>query len=298
MMKITGFLLLSLASSISAAPAIVWKKDVTDSQYSSKLVKTSNLISELILHPPDESQIAATIFVLGRAANGLENLSVLASSGSLPQIASKYVDASFIHSHVEGAESANSITRDARMEGGKRVLEISLDEFTLKMASLLKDSELDSFEKVIISKPEKEATIREKALLAADVLIVNIPANTDANEIDKVVVEALDNSSIRTVVLIGVRSHNEVKHERAMQSRRKMTVVSKHQGRRLEDAANANGADETTGVYYVHMTPNIFAGILYTFFFAFLTYTGINCMSMIAGQDVYVHKMPTIGREA
>jgi BarA-like signal transduction histidine kinase len=298
MMKITVFWLLSLVPSATAAPAIVWKKDITDSYHSSKLVKSSSLISDLILSPHDETQIAAAVFVLGRASNGLENLSVLASSGSLPQLASKYSSASVIHSHVDGVESVSSISRDARKEGGKRVLEVSLDEFSQKAASLGQSVMQDTGDSILFSKAGKEATLREKALATADVFIVNIPASTNPDEIDFAVVKALENKSIRSVVLVGVRSHNEVKYERSMQSRRKMTVTAKHSGRRLVDAAGANAADETTGVYYVHMTPNIFAGILYTFFFAFLTYTGINCMGMIAGQDVYVHKMPTIGREA
>jgi hypothetical protein len=32
--------------------------------------------------------------------------------------------------------------------------------------------------------------------------------------------------------------------------------------------------------------------------FAFITYTGFSCMGMITGQDVFVAKMPTVGREA
>jgi hypothetical protein len=71
-------------------------------------------------------------------------------------------------------------------------------------------------------------------------------------------------------------------------------------GRRLEqqnDDANAGNKD-MTGVYYVQMTPNILAGILFGLLFAFIAYTGISCMGMITGQDVFVTKMPTVGREA
>ena len=77
-------------------------------------------------------------------------------------------------------------------------------------------------------------------------------------------------------------------------------------GRRLEDMQQEEGQnqnnkqadDDMAGVYYVSMTPNILAGILFTLLFAVTTWIGVTCMGMIAGQDVYVKKMPPVGREA
>ena len=53
-----------------------------------------------------------------------------------------------------------------------------------------------------------------------------------------------------------------------------------------------------SGVYYVLMTPNILAGILFLLLFTLIAMIGLNCMGAIAGQDVFVSKMPTVGREA
>merc|ERR1712032_443609 len=91
---------------------------------------------------------------------------------------------------------------------------------------------------------------------------------------------------------------------------RKLAVISKFSGRkmatagrRLEDEANNeknqnNNGQDQEGVYYVNMTPNIFAGLLFFFMFVFTAHLGLTCMNMIEGQDVYVKKMPVIGREA
>jgi hypothetical protein len=53
-----------------------------------------------------------------------------------------------------------------------------------------------------------------------------------------------------------------------------------------------------SGVYYVSMTPNILAGLLFFLLFAVVTYIGISCMGMISGVSVYETKKPSIGREA
>ena len=53
-----------------------------------------------------------------------------------------------------------------------------------------------------------------------------------------------------------------------------------------------------TGVYYVAMTPNILAGLLFGLLFVVITYIGVTCMGAIQGQDVFVSKMPSVGREA
>lgn len=55
--------------------------------------------------------------------------------------------------------------------------------------------------------------------------------------------------------------------------------------------------DDSEGKYYVHMTPNIFAGILFTFFFIVVGQIGIGCLNQISFSDTYVEKYPSIGRE-
>ena len=305
-MKVAAFVISCFLGSALAAPAVVWSKSKEASQsvvHSSKSVTAASLLA-MVDGPSDQSSLAATIFLLGRAPDGSDSLSGLASSGALPLVAAKYEDASAVHSHVSGVESAYTVTRDAGANTDKRVLQVSLSEFSSKVTQLgqaPEKEELEVDENGMMNKATKHANLREKALAEANFLIVNIPASTDPSEIDAAVVQAVDHMSIGSVVLASLRSHDEVKHERVLLSHRNTAVMKQQTGRRLADQANAddaNAADDTTGVYYVHMTPNIFAGIMFFFLFAFVTYTGITCMGMIAGQDVYVSKMPTIGREA
>ena len=286
-MKVTALLLSSLIAGAVAAPAIVWKngKDASESVvHTSEILPASSLFPNL---PLEDSTVASVVFLLGRAEDGAENLSTLASSGALPGVASKYDAAHTIHHHVSGIESSYAMASLARENSNPhRVLEISLDEFNRKMASQV-----------------QESNQRSKALNQADILIVNCDA--DAFEVDSAVVKAIENDSVKMVTLASQRSVDEVKHERTIKSRVLMKTVNAPR-RRLEDqdeqnddAANANGGnDSMEGVYYVLVTPNIFAGILFLFFFSFIAWTGINCMGQITGQDVFVHKMPPIGREA
>jgi hypothetical protein len=64
-----------------------------------------------------------------------------------------------------------------------------------------------------------------------------------------------------------------------------------------QNDANGNNSD-LSGVYYVAMTPNILAGILFMGLFTMITWIGISCMGAISGQEVFVSKMPSVGREA
>ena len=93
-----------------------------------------------------------------------------------------------------------------------------------------------------------------------------------------------------------------MEHRRLQAMEKAGRKLQQSQRRRLEDAnqeENANGDDSSLeGVYYVSLTPNILAGILFFLLFATVAFIGISCMGMIAGQDVYVKKMPSVGREA
>jgi hypothetical protein len=191
-------------------------------------------------------------------------------------------------------------------------LEISLSELNRKLTSLKENAKPIEHVEVgqdgILSKANSGANHRARALAQADVIIVNVGSNTDASEIDSAVVNAIEHDSVKNVILAGIRSVDEVKHARALESRRRMSIHQTESSqliagrRRLEDADagndDANANQDMSGTYYVLMTPNIFAGILFTFLFSFVAWTGINCMGMIQGQDVFVNKMPSVGREA
>jgi hypothetical protein len=150
-------------------------------------------------------------------------------------------------------------------------------------------------------------------LAKANVFVVTVSGKGDVSEVDAAISSAIDNEHVNSVVLAGVRSVHEVKHERYLLSKRKMNVMEQEGSklvnagrRRLEqqaaegndDAANNNKNEDMSGVYYVNMTPNIFSGLLFMLLFIVIAYTGISCMGSIQGGDTFTDKMPSIGREA
>jgi hypothetical protein len=207
------------------------------------------------------------VFVVGRDANGSEGLTGLTSNGSLPKIASKYADASSVHHYVRGIESIATITKDAKAST-ENVHVTSLSEF--------------------------KAAVESES---SNLVVVNVSADASPSEIDAAVTSAIEDSKVGSVVLTAVRGISEVKLERNANAKRDMHQMhGKTNGRRrLEE--NDDADEDTSGIYFVHFTPNIFAGLLFGFFFMFITYVGLGCMDMISGQDVYVTKYPTIGRE-
>ena len=165
------------------------------------------------------------------------------------------------------------------------------------------------------SKPaSKTAGKRARDLAKANVFVVNVSGKGDVTEVDAAISGAIDNQHVDSVVLAGVRSIHEVKHERYLLSKRKMTAMEQEgsklqdsRRRRLEqqdeqandDAVNNNNQNEDmSGVYYVYMTPNILSGLLFLLLFIVIAYTGISCMGSIQGGDTFTDKMPSIGREA
>jgi hypothetical protein len=151
----------------------------------------------------------------------------------------------------------------------------------------------------------KAANKRARNLAEANVLVVNVSPKEDAAAIDRTISNAIDNEHVQSVVLAGIRSLHEVKHERMLASQQRRSVMQKD-GERSMDArrrrldqndANGNNSD-LSGVYYVAMTPNILAGILFMGLFTMITWIGISCMGAISGQEVFVSKMPSVGREA
>jgi hypothetical protein len=241
------------------------------------------------------SALAAVVFVVGRDTDGSEGLRKLASEGSLPSVHERYGSAESIHHQVTGVESARTLARDARNNYDGKVVEVSLEEFNRKLSSMTQSTDINEGK---IAKSEQK---RRRTIAEANVLVVSVSPNDSA--IDSSISAAIDSPDIRSVVLSSVRSVDEVKNARKLAVAEKLSKVASPR-RRLEDEANnenANGNQNANqnmdGVYYVNMTPNIFAGLLFFFMFAFTAHLGLSCMNMIEGQDVYVKKMPHIGRE-
>ena len=283
----------------NAAPAIVWKNGSSSSSpsHASDLIDARSLMASSV--SGGDSELSAVVFVVGRDSNGSEGLRSLAASGKLPSVSEKYGSADSIHHQVGGVESARSVARNARDAFDGKVVEVTLNEFNRKLSSITKKSEERATEKV--SKSEQK---RRRDIAEADVLIVSVNPTEDA--IDSSIAAAIDSSAVGSVILSSVRSIDEVKRARKLAVADKFAKVApsrRSSARRLEDEANNENADanannqDMAGVYFVNSTPNIFAGILFFFMFAFTAHLGLTCMNMIEGQDVYVKKMPHIGRE-
>lgn len=227
----------------------------------------------------------------------------MASSGKLPGVQAKHAHADSIHYHVDGVESSRTVAKDARLSGGMNVVEVALDEFHRKLVSLAQ-SEQEQEEVASVEggkKANKSEQKRRRAISEADVLIVSVTDKDNAAAIDSSIVKAIDSKVVKNVILSSIRSTDEVKRSRRMAVVDKMTKSARGAAarRRLQDNDENNNGDQqqAQGVYYVNMTPNIFSGLLFFFMFVFVTHLGLSCMNMIEGQDVYVKKMPTIGRE-
>jgi len=320
MMKTCAFLLATLLSSALSAPAVVWHSSDSDGRalHSSEDMSASDLMNNVLSEAP-KADLSAVVFLLGKGDDGSEQLSALASSGKLPGTFAKYNDASGVYHHISGIESTGAVVREAGLAYGddkkKRVLEVTLNEFSRKLASL--DTPADPVEVEIdstgkpsnVSSSNKKVQKRERALAQADVYIVNISSKEDPAKIDNSITSAIENARVGSVVLAGVRSVHEVKHERNLHNQRRMLkmehagnkVMDARNRRRLEqdgDDAQNDGQYDMSGVYYVAMTPNILAGLLFTFMFITVAYTGISCMGDIQGGDTFTDKYPSLGREA
>lgn len=311
MMKTCAFLFATLLSTALSAPAVVWHSGESNGRalHSSEDLSSADLFHSVLSEAP-EADLKAVVFLVGKGDDGSEQLSELASSGKLPETFSKYNDASGVYHHVSGISSAGSVVLEASQtynDRKNRVLEVSLNEFSSKLASFDApvDVEIDSNGMV---SSNKSVNRRARALSQADVYIVNVNPTHDASSIDASITNAINSKNVGSVVLAGVRSVEEVKHERMLMNKRRMLKQEqdglKHleaRGRRrLEegDEDGDNGDDDLSGVYYVAMTPNIFSGLLFTFMFIVVTFTGISCMSDIQGGDTFVDKYPSLGREA
>lgn len=302
----------TLISLCSSAPVLIWKNGQSSEkvEHSSEAIDASSLIESTVQSADHDSSLASVIFLVGRdSADGGEGLTKLTYSGALPNVASKYGAASSVYHHIHGLESSFTVARDARKglpdnEHKHDVVEVTFDQFQQKLSSMNEENKEDSAAEVspsgevqIISKSERTSRKLAKKLKAARVLVVKAPFEEDliSAKLDDAVAAAIDHEQISSVVLAGIRSSEEVKLERRILAAAPMMEQSR---RRLDQQADDDAGNDSSGVYYVNMTPNIFSAILFFLFFAFVAYTGISCMNLIEGQDVYVSKMPIIGREA
>jgi hypothetical protein len=294
-MKVS-LVLISLIASACAAPAVVWKKNEGDKRFlhSSENVPAGDMLKDAL-----EGSDFSVVFLVGKDEDGSESLTDLASSGKLPATQAKYGFANVYH-HVSGVESPVAIAREAAKHTEHRVLSISMSELNRKLNPV---QELQVDEAGAVT--SKAAGKRARQLAAANVLIVNVSPKEEPAEIDRTISNAIDNQMVQSVVLAGIRSLQEVKRERMLTSQNRRSIMQK-EGERVMDArrrrleendAEANNND-LSGVYYVAMTPNILAGILFLGLFTLITWIGISCMGDITGQEVFVSKMPSIGREA
>jgi len=299
----------------TAAPAIVWKAGSSPASPShiSEQIDTLSLLDATLNNDDSAAAsstgLSAVIFLVGRDADGSEGLVSMASSGKLPGVQEKHAHADSIHYHVDGVESSRTVAKDARLSGGMNVVEVALDEFHRKLASLAQsEQEEELVEDAAVEggkKVNKAEQKRRRAISEADVLIVSVTDKDNAAAIDSSIVKAIDSKVVQNVILSSIRSTDEVKRSRRMAVVDKMnkSARSASAGRRRRlDEDNENNNDDGNqqqeeGVYYVNMTPNILAGILFFFMFVMVTHLGLSCMNMIEGQDVYVKKLPAIGRE-
>ena len=285
-----ALLLSALLGTAVAAPAIVWQRDSSASspEHHSDSVSVADLMQSSL-----SGQDSSVVFFLGRNSDGKEMLNSLASGGSLPRTQDKYRSAHSIHHHVDGAESAATVQRDAMAAAASGAATVSLGEFLSRMGESPENTDTSSR--------------RAREVQSASVLVVDVPAGTSPADIDNAIAMAVESPRLSSVVLTAQRSIDEVKRERMnLANERKQQKQQDAPRRRLEDQQNDNNNNNNnrnnqdgSNVAYVHMTPNILAGILYTIMFIVVTQIGIGCMGSIQGQgDIYVKKMPTIGREA
>jgi len=297
------WVLTSLWASALAAPAIVWKKSRqggTRSLHSSESIPASELMSTVLEDvPPSESALSSVVFLVKKGGDGSESLTELASNGKLPETSNKYSDASGVYHSVSGIESPVAMVRECNhANNGHKVLQVSLTELDTKLSPPVEVENIKS----------KSAKKRAKDIGNADVFVVLVDPNED---IDQTIARTIENEKVESVVLTAIRSIEEVKHERRLLAQKRHNAMMKAGERHLESRRrrleedqgdnndnNNNNNGDMTGVYYVYMTPNILSGLLFGFMFVTVTYIGIQCMAAISGQDVYVDKMPTIGREA
>jgi transposase-like protein len=266
-MKTVSTLFAAFIASAAAAPAIVWNGESSSQVHSSEQTGIRSLIGS-------KTALASVVFVVERDENGSEGLTKLTSSGSLPKVGARYAEASAIHHAVEGMETIEKVAK-----------ELGATTTTL-----------DKFGKTAGA---NKATVNNDGSVSGEITVVKVSNDANPADVDSIVASAIKNANIENVVLTSVRGLSEVKFQRDLLAKQKFYgAKDKSSRRKLEDAAQGNNYYDQDVIAFVNFTPNIFSGLMFFFFFATVTYIGIGCMGAIAGQEVYVTKYPTIGREA
>ena len=261
--------------SVAAAPAMIWQKGVDSVFHSSESTDSNKLIAKTIKANKKPESLASVIFVVNRDEDGAEGLSLLASAGELPQTQSKVGEASVYH-YMTGVRTPRSVVFDAR-HGADNVELLSMEEYPERLQNL-EDSK------------------------DTEVMVVDVPMHS-AEIFDKAVIDSIAHSQIASVIVTAQRSDDEIALERdfmLIERERQNEKDFLEARRRLEDNNNNNNNNnnnDDSSTYYVHMTPNILSGILFTLFFIVVTQIGVGCMNQISFSEVYVEKYPTIGRE-
>lgn len=257
---------LNLLASASAAPAFVFHSSIKDQIYKSNDLDARSLLESLPLPEDGKKNV---IFVLERADNGAEALSMLASAKKLSKIEARPCE---VHSHVSKIDSVTNIIRQVDILSGRKG----------SAASTSLSSLIDALD-----------TQNNASNLKKSTYVVKVSPES-VGDIDVAVDTVVSRGDVSSVLLTAIRSFSEAKADRIEgHGKRK---------RRLEDADDGNADDNYNGFdgsrYYVSMTPNILAGVLFFFFFAMSAIVGIGCMGRIAGQEVFTDKSPPVGREA
>lgn len=279
-MKLISLVGATIVASVQASPAIVWTKGLENSvqRHTSDIVDVHSVISDI----NSPLSLATVVFVIDRNGDDVnDSLTTLASSGALPQVQAKYDVASMIHHNVAGVQRTDILAKEAR-KNHANIMELALEDY-LKM----------------VENPGAEDK-HGRSLSTAGVVFVRA-SPLKSTELDSAVSRAVENAGIHSVILTAVRSTDEVKHTRNLMARQETeNLYQQANSRRLanDDANAAANAQDMTGIYYVPITPNILAGILFSIFFVCISYLAIACMGMITCSDVYAEKYPVIGREA
>jgi len=284
--------LAAIINSVSAAPAILWAGESSNpTAHSSDVIELNTVVRRALSNSSPEPSLKSAIFVLSRDADGNDGLTSHSTAGNLPTIGSLYGSANSIEHHVRGLTNIEAVSRSTQLatDPAHSVVETTLDEFNSYSKS-------DAVESAMVA--SDGSTVNNRALSSANVVIVHVDSKVDSKDIDATVSSAIRNKDIGSVILTTYRSSSEAQLERNLQHR----ANKKRSSRRLEDEENNenNNAQDSdySGVYFVNFTPNIFAGLMFGFFFIMVTYVGIMSLNNISGQgDIYVTKYPHIGRE-
>jgi len=259
-MMLTTVWLIALLPAIEGSLGLTWSTLPTSIPTQTKY-NTSPIMSKSLhdLHLSTSTH-DSVYFVLENNSMGEDRLSAFASLNALPITKSSFDGASTseVSSFVRDVSYSSLTSHITHTESPLVVTHMSLDEITKVSSNNDNDNDNDND-----SVPRR-------------VLMVKVPQSVSASQLDSAVSSV--SSLTNTVFTVLGEDANKIK-------------ITSTNSRRLSD-------DYSETVNYVNMTPNILAGLLYSFFFIFVTIVGMSCMNQIEGQTTFISKMPGVGREA